>query len=127
MPITQPRTGLLHDAATSRVAAGQMAVHDLRARTSIVAVEGDLQLALRDHSLAWLGDTVPVTSVTLHEGERYVTPQRGIVSISTAHAKSAVFVVEPWRAEHEWHHFIFISQAVRKLTSLVKTRLQRAT
>ncbi len=104
-----------------------MAVHDLRARTSIVAVEGDLQFAFRDHSLAWLGDAVPVTSVTLHEGERYVTPQRGVVSISTAHAKSAVFVVEPWRAEHEWQRFIFISQAVRKLTSLVKTRLQRAT
>ncbi|MFM0261430.1 hypothetical protein [Paraburkholderia sediminicola] len=125
MPITQPRTGLLHDAATSRVAAGQMAVHDLRARTSIVAVEGDLQLALRDHSLAWLGDTVPVTSVTLHEGERYVTPQRGVVSISAAHAQSAVFVVEPWRAENEPHRFL--GQAVRKLTSRVKTQLQRAT
>ena len=127
MPLTQPRTGLPHDATTSRVAGGQMAVHDLRARTSIVAVEGDLQLAFRDHSLAWLGDAVPVTSVTLHEGERYVTPQRGIVSISTAHAKPAVFVVEPWRAEREWQRFIFIGQAVRKLTSLVKTRLQRAT
>ncbi|CAB3714187.1 hypothetical protein LMG24238_04387 [Paraburkholderia sediminicola] len=127
MPITQPRTGLPHDATTSRVATGQMAVHDLRARTSIVAVEGNLQLAFRDHSLAWLGDAVPVTSVTLHEGERYVTPQRGIVSISTVQAQSAAFVVEPWHAEHEWHRFIFISQAVRKLTSLVKTRLQRAT
>ncbi|MFM0011109.1 hypothetical protein PQR46_17860 [Paraburkholderia sediminicola] len=125
MPITQPRTGLLHDAATSRVAAGQMAVHDLRARTSIVAVEGDLQLAFRAHSLAWLGDTVRVTSVTLHEGERYVTPQRGVVSISAAHAQSAVFVVEPWRVENEPHRFL--RQAVRKLTSLVKTQLQRAT
>ncbi|MFM0384606.1 hypothetical protein [Paraburkholderia dipogonis] len=125
MPITQPRTGLLHDAATSRVAAGQMAVHDLRARTSIVAVEGDLQLAFRAHSLAWLGDTVRVTSVTLHEGERYVTPQRGVVSISAAHAQSAVFVVEPWRVENKPHRFL--RQAVRKLTSLVKTQLQRAT
>jgi hypothetical protein len=125
MPITQPRTGLPHDAATSRLAAAQMAVHDLRARTSIVAVEGDLQLAFRDHSLAWLGDTVPVTSVTLHEGERYVTPQRGVVSITAAHPKCAVFVVEPWRAENE--RYRIISQAVRRLTSLVKTRLLRST
>ncbi|MCX4172478.1 MULTISPECIES: hypothetical protein [Paraburkholderia] len=125
MPITQPRTGLPHDAATSRVAAGQMAVHDLRARTSIVAVEGNLRLDFRDHSLAWLGDAVPVTSITLREGERYITPQRGVVSISTAHAKSAAFVVEPRRAENERHRFI--SQAVRKLTNLVKTQLQRVT
>ncbi|MFM0206584.1 hypothetical protein PQQ96_04190 [Paraburkholderia sediminicola] len=125
MPTTQARADLPRDAATSRAAAGQMAVHDLRARTSIVAVEGDLQLDFRDHSLAWLGDAVPITSVTLHEGERYVTPQRGVVSISAGHSKSAVFVVQPCRPENEWHGFI--SQAARNLTSLIKTRLQRAT
>jgi hypothetical protein len=125
MPITQPRTGLPRDAALARVAAGQMAVHDLRARTSIVAVEGDLQLEFRDHSLAWLGDTVPVTSVTLHEGDRYVTPQRGVVSISAAHAEPVVFVVQPCRPENEQHGFV--SQAIRNLTSLVKTQLRRAT
>ncbi|MFM0201668.1 hypothetical protein PQR53_17575 [Paraburkholderia fungorum] len=125
MPSTQPGTRLPHNAATSRVATGQIAVHDLRARTSIVAVEGDLQLDFRDHSLAWLGDTVPVTSITLHEGERYVTPQRGVVSIHATHAKSAVFVVQPLRAKNGRRGFI--SQAVRNLMSLVKTRLQRAT
>lgn len=125
MPITQPRAGLPRDATASRVAAGQMAVLDLRARTSIVAVEGDLQLAFRDHSLAWPGDTVPVTSVTLHEGDRYVTPQRGIVSISAAHKQSAVFVLAPRQAENERHGLV--SQAVHKLTGLVKTRLQRVT
>ncbi len=123
MPTTQPRAGLPHDAATSRVAAGQVAVHDLRALASIVAVEGNLQLNFRDHSLAWLGDVVPVTSVTLHEGERYVAPQRGVVSISAAHAQSAVFVVQPCPPKRDWHGFI--SQAVRNLTSLVKTRLLR--
>ncbi|CAE6752149.1 cupin domain-containing protein [Paraburkholderia haematera] len=125
MPITQPRAGLPRDTATSRVAAGQMAVHDLRARTSIVAVEGNLQLDFRDHSLAWLGDSVPVTSVTLPEGDCYVMPQRGVVSISAAHAQSAVFAVQPSRVENERHGFV--SQAVRSLTGLVKTRMRRAT
>lgn len=124
MPAIGQHRSFPRDAA-AHLAAGQVAIQDLRAQTSIVAVEGDLQLDFRDHSLAWLGDTVPFTSVTLHEGERYVTPQRGVVSISTAHAKSAVFVVEPWRAENARRRFI--SQAVYTLTSLVKTRLQRAT
>ncbi|MGQ7937910.1 hypothetical protein [Paraburkholderia sp. D1E] len=124
MPIAPARSGLSRDAATARVAAGQMAVHDLRARTSIVAVEGDLQLAFRDHSLSWLGDTVPLTLLTLHEGERYVTLQRGVVSISATHARAAVFVVQPRQTENEWPGRIV--QAVRNLTSLVKTRLRRA-
>jgi hypothetical protein len=125
MPIALTRTGLPHNATTvSRVAAGQMAVHDLPARTSIVAVEGDLQLDYRDHALAWLGDTVPVTSLTLHEGERYVTPQRGVVSISATHARSAVFAVQPWQAENVW--LSRIMRAVRALGQLVKTRLRRA-
>jgi hypothetical protein len=89
-----------------------------------VAVEGDQQLDFRDHSLAWLGDTVPVTSITLHEGERYVTPQRGVVSIRATQAESAVFVVQPLRAKNGRRGFI--SQAVRNLMSLVKTRLPRA-
>lgn len=125
MPIAPTRTSLPHNAATaSRVVAGQMAVHDLRARTSIVAVEGDLQLDYRDHSLAWLGDTVPVMSLTLHEGERYVTPQRGVVSISATHARSAVFVVQPCQAENAWLSRII--RAVHALRQLVKTRLRRA-
>ncbi|RKF33506.1 hypothetical protein [Paraburkholderia fungorum] len=125
MPIAPTRTGLPRNAArASRVAAGQMAVHDLRARTSIVAVEGDLQLDYRDHSLAWLGDTVPVTSLTLREGERYVTPQRGVVSISATHARAAVFVVQPCQAENAWLSRII--RAVHTLRQLVKTRLRRA-
>ncbi|MFM0733701.1 hypothetical protein PQQ52_24790 [Paraburkholderia sediminicola] len=114
----QPRDAAAH------LAAGQVAIQDLRARTSIVAVEGHLQLDFRDHSLAWLGDAVPVTSITLHEGERYVTPQRGIIWIRAAHANSAVFVIQPWRAENERHSFI--RQAVQHLADLVKTRLRRA-
>ena len=111
------------DAAT-RLATGQVAIQDLRARTSIVAVEGDLQLDFRDHSLAWLEDAVPVTSIRLHEGERYVTPQRGVVSISAVRANSAVFVVQSWRTENERPSVI--RQAARYLANLVKTRLQRA-
>ncbi|CAE6711502.1 hypothetical protein R69927_04365 [Paraburkholderia domus] len=124
MPITQLHAGLPRDAVTSRLAAGQMAVHDLRAQTSIVAVEGALQLDFRDHSLAWLGDTVPVTSITLHEGERFVTPQRGLVSISAAHTHPAVFVVQPRQAENARHSFI--RQAAHHLANLAKTRLRRA-
>lgn len=124
MPAAAPRPDLSHAAATCRVAAGQMAVHNLRAHTSIVAVEGDLQLDFRDHALAWLGDTVPLTSLTLHEGERYVTPQRGVVTISTTYARSAVFVVQPCRAENEW--LAYLIQAGRNLARLVKTRLRRA-
>ncbi|MFM0405130.1 hypothetical protein [Paraburkholderia dipogonis] len=108
----------------SRLAAGQMAVHELRAGTSIVAVEGDLQLAFRDHALAWLGDAVPVTSITLHEGECFVTPQRGVVSISGVRANAAAFVVQPSRALHDGRSLI--RQTARHLASLVKTRLRRA-
>jgi hypothetical protein len=101
-----------------------LAVHDLRARTSIVAAEGDLQLEFRDHSLAWLGDAVPLTSITLHEGECFVAPQRGVVSISAAHANAAAFVVQPWRPPKNGHGLF--RQTVRALASLVKTRLRRA-
>jgi hypothetical protein len=123
MPAIGQHRCLPGDAAT-RLATGQVAIQDLRARTSIVAVEGNLQLDFRDHSLAWLEDTVPVTSITLHEGERYVTPQRGVVSISAARANSAVFVVQPRRAENE--RLGLIRQATQYLASLVKTRFRRA-
>jgi len=57
------------------------------------------------------------------EGERYVTPQRGVASISATHANTAAFVVQPWRAENEPHGCI--RQAAHHLASLVKTRLRR--
>lgn len=110
--------------AASRLTAGQLAMHDLRARTSIVALEGDLQLEFRDHSLAWLSDAVPLTSITLREGECFVTPQRGVVSISTAHAHAAAFVVQSRGARMDGRSLIM--QAVHHLASLVKTRLRRA-
>lgn len=110
--------------AAARLVAGQVAVQDLRAHTAIVAVEGDLQLDFRDHSLAWLGDAVPVTSVTLREGERFVTPQRGVVKITATHA-CAAFVVQPCRTEVGGHGPL--RQAARylhHLASLVRTWLR---
>ena len=97
MPVHQPCRRSAPLAPPHRLAAAQMAVHDLRAGSSIVAVEGALQLDFRDHSLAWLGDAVPLTSLTLHEGECFVTPQRGVVSISAMQANAAVFIVLPSR------------------------------
>jgi hypothetical protein len=123
MPAIGQHRCLSGDAAT-RLATGQVAIQDLRARTSIVAVEGNLQLDFRDHSLAWLEDAVPVTSITLHEGERYMTSQRGVVSISAARANSAAFVVQPWRTENE--RYSLIRQATQYLADLVKTRFRRA-
>jgi hypothetical protein len=84
MPVRQSQScdGLPFDAvptAPSCIAAGQISVRDLQAGTSIVATEGTLQLSFRDHSLAWLGNAVPLRSITLHEGEQFVTPQRGVV------------------------------------------------
>jgi hypothetical protein len=76
------------------LAAGQGALHDLRALTSIVAVEGELHLHFREHALAWLGGDAPATVVRLCEGERFVMPQRGAVSIGAPPACAACFVVE---------------------------------
>jgi hypothetical protein len=123
MSVRQRRFGSAHN-ADCRLTAGQLAVRDLRVRTSIVAVEGDLQLDFRDHSLAWLGDAVPLTSITLHEGECFVTPQRGVVAISAAHARAAAFVVQPCRALKDRRGLI--RQTLRDLASRVKTRLRRA-
>ncbi|REG57956.1 hypothetical protein B0G80_0595 [Paraburkholderia sp. BL6669N2] len=123
MSVFQSRFGPARG-APARLFTGQLAVHDLPARTSIVAVEGDLQLDYRDRSLAWLGDAVPVTSIALHEGECFVTPQRGVVSISAAHANAAAFVVQPWRARKNGRGPI--REALQQLASLVKTRLRRA-
>jgi hypothetical protein len=77
----------------SNLAAGQTAMLDLRAGTSLVALEGPLQIGWRDHALAWLGDAVPRMSLTVPEGERFVMPQRGVVSISATHAHAASFIV----------------------------------
>nr|WKF56049.1 hypothetical protein HUO10_000493 [Paraburkholderia busanensis] len=80
--------------------AGRIAVHDLRAGTSIVALEGALQLHFRDHSLAWLGEAVPATAINLHEGECFVMPQRGAVSIGAVHAQAAAFVLQSAHTEN---------------------------
>ncbi|CAB3776476.1 hypothetical protein [Paraburkholderia fynbosensis] len=113
----------------SSLLAGQVAVHDLHAGSSIVAVEGRLQLHFRDRSLAWLGDAVPLTSITLLEGERFVTPQRGRVSISALRAAgasrtdSAAFIVLPPHAAPGAHGWLLL--AVRHLAELVRTRWRR--
>jgi hypothetical protein len=127
------RAGLGRTLASSLVA-GQVALHDLRAGSSIVAVEGDLQLGLRDRSLAWLGDAVPLTSITLHEGERFIAQQSGIVSISAAHPKpgyarrvsgthAAAFIVLPAHAGKSARDAV--RHAARHLAGLVRTRLRR--
>jgi hypothetical protein len=127
MPACLPRClpgADLHRPAASRLAAGQMAMHDLRAHCSIIAVEGALQLDFRDHSLAWLGSDAPLTSLTLHEGERFVTPQRGVVSIRATQANAAAFIVLPARAGG--NALGFIPQAVHHLACVVRTRWRRA-
>jgi hypothetical protein len=129
MPVRQfckgPRddTAATTTTATSRIAAGQASVCDLRAGTSIVAEQGDLQLRFRDSSLAWLGDAVPPTSITLHEGEQFVTPQRGVVSISAAKALGALFVVQSPCVEKFAGGVVH--QAFRHLAAAVKARLRR--
>ncbi|RKT27268.1 hypothetical protein B0G69_3079 [Paraburkholderia sp. RAU2J] len=113
----------------SSLLAGQVAVHDLHAGSSIVAVEGRLQLDFRDRSLAWLGDAVPLTSITLLESERFVTPQRGRVSISALRAPgatrtdSAAFIVLPPHAATGAQGWLPL--AVRHLAELAKTRWRR--
>ncbi|WP_233801295.1 hypothetical protein [Paraburkholderia sp. HP33-1] len=114
----------LHRPAASRLAAGQMVLHDLRARSSIIALEGALQLVFRDHSLAWLGNDSPLMSFTLQEGERFVTSQRGVVSIRATQGNRAAFIVLPARAEHSARGFIL--QAVRRLACVVRIRWRRA-
>ncbi|WP_027798743.1 hypothetical protein [Paraburkholderia dilworthii] len=108
----------------SCVAVGQVALRDLRARSSVLAIQGDLQLAFRDHSLAWLGDAVPLTSITLHEGQCFVARQRGIVSISAAHAPAATFLVQPSLAEDKGS--TLTSRAALQFARFLKTRLRRA-
>jgi hypothetical protein len=63
---------------------GQIAMHDVAANTSIVAVAGDIDLTFRDHSLAWLGADAPVVRVTVREGERYRIEQRGAIWLAAS-------------------------------------------
>jgi hypothetical protein len=117
-PVADP-----HRPVAFRVAAAQVAMHDLRAGSSIVAVEGALQLGFRDHSLAWLGDAVPLTSFALHQGERFVMPQRGVVTISAMHAQTAEFIVLCPRTDRGGQGFI--RRAAHRLGALVRTRWRR--
>lgn len=69
---------------------GQIAMHDVAAHTSIVAVAGDIDLTFRDHTLAWLGADMPAVRVTVREGERYRIEQRGTIWLAAsacAHGK----------------------------------------
>jgi hypothetical protein len=118
-PVADPRRPVAF-----RVAAAQVAMHDLRAGSSIVAVEGALQLGFRDHSLAWLGDAVPLTSLALPQGERFVTPQRGVVTISAMQANPAAFIVLCPRTDRGVQGLI--RRATHRLAALVRTRLRRA-
>ncbi|QQC64717.1 hypothetical protein [Paraburkholderia ginsengisoli] len=119
----ESRAGSLRRTPASPVAAGQIVMRDLRAGSSIVAVEGDLQLGFRDRSLAWLSDAVPLTSIILREGECCVTPQHGIVSISSAHANAAAFIVLPSHAGASVYGRM--REAAQHLAGLVRTRLRR--
>ncbi|PQV50804.1 hypothetical protein [Paraburkholderia sp. BL21I4N1] len=123
MSLRQPRAFLSRDAAPSRLPAGQLAMHDLGAHTAIVAVEGSLRLQLRDRSLAWLGDAVPVTTITLQEGECFVTPQRGVVSINAGQTQAAVFVLQRLRSQNSLYDLI--RHARQSLAGLVKTWWRR--
>ncbi|MCC8391408.1 hypothetical protein LJ656_02320 [Paraburkholderia sp. MMS20-SJTR3] len=78
------------DPRALRVARGQSTLVDLRAGTAIVAVEGELELCFRDHSLAWLGSAAPVTSFSVREGEQFVIGQHGVVAIRAPHASAAL-------------------------------------
>lgn len=124
MSLRQPRACLSRDIAPSHLPAGQLAMHDLRAHTAIVAVEGALQLQWRDHSLAWLGDAVPVTAITLQEGECFVTPQRGVVSISAGQTQAAAFVLQ--RTHEQTKLYDLMHQMPQSLAGLVKTWWRRA-
>ena len=83
--------------AVCRLAAGQIALHDLRARSCVIALEGDLQLAFRDLSLAWLGEALAPTSIVLREGQCFIVPQRGVVSISASQTRAAAFALQASR------------------------------
>lgn len=107
-----------------RLAAGQVALHDLRARSAVVAVEGDLQLVVRDHSLSWLGDAVPSTSIMLSEGECFVPIERSMVSISALHGKAAAFALPASHAaaRSNTQH----ANGIRQLAAFLKATLRRA-
>ncbi|WP_176091414.1 hypothetical protein [Burkholderia ambifaria] len=81
-----------------RLAHGQSTLQYLRANVAIVALEGNLKLSYCDHALAWLSGITPVW-ITVHEGERFVLPHRGIVSISAASAGETAFAVQPLPAQ----------------------------
>ncbi|MGF6262436.1 hypothetical protein OKW49_003364 [Paraburkholderia youngii] len=78
--------------AALRLARDQAAMLDLNAGTTIVAVEGDLELEFRDHALAWLGGAVPCTSIIVRDDEQFITGQRGVLSIRASHAGAAVLI-----------------------------------
>lgn len=105
-----------------RLPVGRIAVHDLRAGTSIVALEGALQLHFRDHSLAWLGEAVPATMIALQEGECFVMPLRGAVSIGVTGAQPAAFVLQSVRGKNRLYDSL--RNASHNLIDLVKTLVQ---
>lgn len=123
MPVSQPRTCPPRRMAM-QLATGQIAMLDLRARTSVVAVEGDLHLRFRDSSLAWLDGDAPDISIRLPEGERYVMPQRAVVWMSNAHANAAIFIEQPERRA-KWLRSV-IHQLLRPVSHL-KMQLRRLT
>ncbi|CAH2892018.1 MAG: FIG00460047: hypothetical protein [uncultured Paraburkholderia sp.] len=100
-----------------RLAAGQIALHDLRARSAVVAVEGDLQLA-------WLGDAVPFTSIMLREGQCFVLPQRGVMSISAARAEAVAFALQASQSAAKSR--LLPGHVARQLAALVRATLRRA-
>ena len=110
-----------------RLAAGQIALHDLHARSCVVAVEGDLQLAFRDHSLAWLCEALAPTSLVLREGQCFIVPQRGVVSISALQTAAAAFALQaPHTAVGSGAQPARVTRVARQLAAFLKTTLRRA-
>lgn len=111
--------------AVCRLAAGQIALHDLRARSCVIALEGDLQLAFRDHSLAWLGEALAPTSIVLREGQCFIVPQRGVVSISASQTRAAAFALQASRTAASSR--ARPAHLARQLAAFLKTTWRRAT
>lgn len=110
--------------AASCVATARPAPFHLRAGSSLVALEGELQIGWREHSLAWLGDAAPHVWTTLSEGERFVVPQSGVVSIRARRAHAASFIVLPPQARRRG--FDWLRRAARRLTGLATMPSRRA-
>lgn len=77
---------------------GQIQAFNLKRASTIVALNGLLQLEYHDQSLDWLLNAAPDVSVIVHEGESYVLPYNAFVKIhaESAHAVTGL-IISPQR------------------------------